>query len=86
MKRQVISIINIISYAFLIWASISVNASQVFMGSGGAPYIMPAPYAFSIWILIYLLLAIWLVSQFFVSDIAFTVYEKVSRFFSINMV
>ncbi|HAX72440.1 MAG TPA: hypothetical protein DCY20_02820 [Firmicutes bacterium] len=86
MKKIVLSLINIASFVFFIWANFSVNASQVFIGTTEPPLIMPASYAFFIWFIIYVLIALWLLFQFKVSDQGWRVYERVSRFFAINMV
>ncbi len=80
MKRFILSSLNVIIFAILIYVSATVNAREVFASSSPS-VIMPAGYAFSIWLVIYTGLFAFVISQFFVSDQAFKLYEKLSLFF-----
>ncbi len=81
MKRFILSLLNVLSFIFLIYTSVTIDASAVFT-IDTPPLVMPADYAFSIWLLIYLGLLIFVISQFFVSPTLFVLYEKIAYFFA----
>ena len=55
------TILNLVSYVFLIGSSFFVSGETAFSVEGVEPLISPAPYAFYIWPVIYLLVLIWII-------------------------
>ncbi|MBO9130346.1 tryptophan-rich sensory protein [Bacillus sp. 165] len=88
MKNYLIrSMLNIISFALVLITNFLLpagrNISQV---SNSIDYLFkPAGYAFMIWLVIYFLLAVWLMRQFFCSEIEKAIYKKIGYWFSVNM-
>ncbi len=85
-ERFELKIINLVSFIFLLVASFIFNRTNMFMTSTNTPLFMPAPYAFGIWGLIYLLLFIWVAGQFFARPSREVIYEKIGYWFAISMV
>lgn len=83
-RKKLFTILNIISYAFVIMVSFMVNGAEAFTIPGIKPLITPAPYAFYIWILIYVLLGIWVI-RYGLRIEDEELYCRVSRFFSWSM-
>lgn len=77
---------NVVSYVFLLICSFVINAATAFTVAGVEPLIMPAPYAFLIWGIIYLLIGIWIIKYGFKSTSADEAYMKVSRFLPLSLV
>ncbi|MRX53168.1 tryptophan-rich sensory protein [Bacillus idriensis] len=91
MKRfSVLALINVIGYILVIAVNYLANAQPINGQTTGEvsdsiPVLFtPAGYAFSIWGLIYLLLGIWVVRQFFVKDEERKIIEKIGYWFFIS--
>ena len=81
-NKNTINIFNLVGFIFLLYASflfrkngnmISPKDVQVFF--------MPAPYAFSIWIIIYISLFIWIIKGFLASPKDAIIYKDVGLWF-----
>lgn len=82
MKKRRVAILNTLAFAFLIFASsIFRNKGNMFDNETVKPLFMPAGYAFSIWGLIYFLLALWVLKSWFCSGEVCDMYERVMKFF-----
>ncbi|MTH54328.1 tryptophan-rich sensory protein [Bacillus mangrovi] len=85
-----IAIINVLAYIVMVGMNILANALPIngqTTGevSAGVPVLFePASYAFSIWSVIYLLLAIWVIRAFFVSAAEKQVYQDIGYTFAAN--
>lgn len=84
-SKTLYTVINVVSYVFLLTSSFLVDGSTAFSVEGVEPLISPAPYAFSIWGFIYLLFGIWILKFGFKSTKDDQAYLKVSRFFPIAL-
>ncbi|MGL4450287.1 MAG: hypothetical protein ACRCTZ_03720 [Sarcina sp.] len=80
MSKKFVSILNLIGFVFLIVASFifsrkgsNFNTEQI------DPIFMPSGYAFSIWILIYILLGIWVLKAFFCKGNICDMYNKATK-------
>ncbi len=79
--------LNLVSFVFLLVAS-AVFARQGSMFNDGSvmTLFMPAPYAFSIWFLIYILLGIWVLGGFTQAPKVEAMYQDVGYWFALTMV
>lgn len=76
-NKKVIASINLIGFIFLMCASFIFAKKQgMFDTDKIKPVFMPASYAFSIWILIYILMFLWIVKGFFPTYKQFDMYKK----------
>ncbi len=85
-KKYVCTLFNVIGYVFLIITSIFINGATVFSITGDKPLFKIAPYAFLIWIIIYLLFGVWLIRYGFKRTLFDEAYMKISRFLPISLV
>lgn len=86
-KKNIFSLINVISFLFLLVASfLFARSSNMFNTSEVMPLFMPAPYAFSIWLFIYVLLALWTIWGFFATGNTAKMYEKIGLWFAATMI
>ncbi|MEG1254619.1 hypothetical protein [Clostridium sp.] len=86
-NKQVLSIINLLGFIFLLMASfVFARTGNMFNTNEIMPIFMPAPYAFSIWILIYILLGIWVIKGFFANTDEEVMYEDVGYWFVVCMI
>ena len=77
MKKKLVSILNLLGFIFLLIASfIFSRKGNTFSTEDVSPIFMPSGYAFSIWILIYILLAIWVLKSFFCKDKICNMYNE----------
>ncbi|MHC1748655.1 MAG: hypothetical protein AB9856_09775 [Cellulosilyticaceae bacterium] len=74
--------INVVAFIFLLAASFVFSRGNMFQ-TGNSPLFLPAPYTFSIWLLIYVLLGIWVLLPFFRP--AQSDYEAVGYWFAITL-
>ena len=87
MKQKIrYTIINVISYLFLIVLSFTTNGAKAFTIPSAEPLITPAPYTFLIWLLIYGLWGIWIIWFGFRQTKADDAYQRVSRFLPISFI
>ena len=63
--EKILSAINLLSFGFLMYASYLFTTNQSAFNKDLNPVFNPAPYTFSIWMLIYLALLIWIIKGFF---------------------
>jgi tryptophan-rich sensory protein len=88
MKYLIISAINLLAFLFMISTNYffpeSRNVSKI--SDSINAFITPAGYAFSIWGLIFLLLALYAIRQFFAKGIDKEIYEKVGLWFALNVI
>lgn len=84
-SKMIYTIFNVISYVFLLVCSFMVNGATAFTVAGAEPLITPAPYAFFIWLVIYLLFGIWIIKFGFKQSEADEAYIKVSRFLPLSL-
>lgn len=91
MKRfSFLSIVNVIGFIIVIAVNYLANALPLNGKTAGEisdsiPILFqPAGYAFSIWSLIYLLLGVWVLRQFFVGEEERVIYEKIGFWFFIS--
>ena len=85
-NEKVISTINLIRFAFLMYASYLFRTNQSAFDKDLDPLFNPAPYSFAIWMVIYLALAIWIIKGFFAKDKIKEMYLKISLWFVICMI
>lgn len=83
-RKPLYTLLNVMSYVFLIIVSFVESGKAAFKIPGVEPLLTPAPYAFYIWILIYILLAVWIL-RYGVGAEDEQAYCKVSRFFSLSL-
>ncbi|AZB42492.1 tryptophan-rich sensory protein [Bacillus sp. FJAT-42376] len=87
---RMLAVLNAFTYIIMVGMNFLANAlplngQTTGEVSAGVPVIFePAPYAFAIWSVIYLLLAIWVVRAFFVSDQEKQVYRNIGYYFAVN--
>lgn len=76
-NKKVIASINLIGFIFLIWASYIFRQKQSMFDTDKIRIaFMPASYAFSIWILIYILIFLWIIKGFIPTYKEFDMYKK----------
>ena len=85
-NEKVISTINLIGFAFLMYASYLFRTNQSAFDKDLDPLFNPAPYSFAIWMVIYLALAIWIIKGFFAKDKIKQMYLKISLWFVACMI
>jgi hypothetical protein len=85
-NEKVISTINLIGFAFLMYASYLFRTNQSAFDKDLDPLFNPAPYSFAIWMVIYLALAIWIIKGFFAKDKIKEMYLKISLWFVACMI
>ena len=84
--EKILSAINLLSFGFLMYASYLFTTNQSAFNKDLNPVFNPAPYTFSIWMLIYLALLIWIIKGFFAKYKIKLMYLKVSLYFALCMV
>ena len=85
-NEKVISTINLIGFAFLMYASYLFRTNQSAFDKDLDPLFNPAPYSFAIWMVIYLALIIWIIKGFFAKDKIKEMYLKISLWFVVCMI
>ena len=85
-NEKVISTINLICFAFLMYASYLFRSNQSAFNKDLDPLFNPAPYSFGIWIVIYIALIIWIIKGFFAKDKIKEMYLKISLWFVACMI
>ena len=85
-NEKVISTINLIGFAFLMYASYLFRSNQSAFDKDLNPLFNPAPYSFAIWIVIYIALIIWIIKGFFAKDNIKEMYLKISLWFVACMI
>lgn len=83
---KVLSTINLVGFAFLMYASYLFRTNQTYFDKDLDPLFNPAPYTFGIWIIIYLALLIWIIKGFFAKDKIKEMYIKISLWFALCMI
>ena len=79
------TILNLVSYVFLVGSSFFVRGETAFSVEGVEPLISPAPYAFYIWPVIYLLVLIWIIRYGFKKGSFDQTYINVSYFLPLSL-
>lgn len=85
-NEKVISTINLLGFAFLMYASYLFRSNQSAFNKDLDPLFNPAPYSFGIWIVIYTALIIWIIKGFFAKDKIKEMYLKISLWFVACMI
>ena len=85
-NEKVISTINLLGFAFLMYASYLFRSNQSAFDKDLNPLFNPAPYSFGIWIVIYIALIIWIIKGFFAKDKIKEMYLKISLWFVACMI
>ena len=85
-NEKVISTINLIGFAFLMYASYLFRTNQSAFDKDLDPHFNPAPSSFAIWMVIYLALIIWIIKGFFAKDKIKEMYLKISLWFVACMI
>ena len=85
-NEKVISTINLIGFAFLMYASYLFRTNQSAFDKDLDPLFNPAPYSFAIWMVIYIALIIWIIKGFFAKDKIKEMYLKISLWFVACMI
>lgn len=79
--------VNLASFIFLLGVSLRfARMGNMFNTEQIMPYFMPAPYAFSIWLLIYALLGLWVGWSFFATAQVQSMYASVGYWFALCMI
>ncbi|MBS2968512.1 tryptophan-rich sensory protein [Metabacillus sp. KIGAM252] len=84
------AVINVLAYIVMVGINflanaVPINGQTTGEVSAGVPVLFePANYAFSIWGLIYLLLAVWVIRAFFVTAAEKLVYTAIGYLFAVN--
>ena len=76
-NEKVLSIINLLSFAFLMYASYLFRTNQSAFDKDLDPVFNPAPYTFSIWMVIFIALFLWIIKGFFAKHEIKHMYLKV---------
>ncbi|MGI8314768.1 hypothetical protein [Halobacillus mangrovi] len=85
MKLLGLKLVNLASYLYLLVASFFLAGNS--MGSSSDKVlVMPAPFAFSIWFVIYLLLLFFIFRSFFASEELNAVIRKIGLWFPLSMI
>ncbi|WP_345243187.1 tryptophan-rich sensory protein [Pontibacillus salipaludis] len=84
MNALVLKLFNLASFVYLIVTSVFI--ADFMGGAMEQVYVMPAPYAFSIWGLIYLLLLWFVVKSFFADEELDRVVKGIGLWFPISMI
>lgn len=85
-NEKVISTINLLGFAFLMYASYLFRKNQTAFNKDLDSLFNPAPYSFSIWMVIFLALIIWIIKGFFAKDKIKELYIKISLWFVACMI
>ena len=85
-NEKVISTINLLGFAFLMYASYLFRTNQSAFDKDLNPLFNPAPYSFAIWMVIYIALIIWIIKGFFAKDKIKEMYLKISLWFVACMI
>ena len=85
-NKKLLSTINLLAFAFLIYASYLFRTKQSSFDEKSVPIFNPAPYAFGIWGLIFLALIIWIINGYFAKYDVEAMYRKVFLWFVACMV
>ena len=85
-NKKLLSTMNLLAFAFLIYASYLFRTKQSSFAEKAVPIFNPAPYAFGIWGLIFLALIIWVINGYFVKYDIEAMYKKVFLWFVACMV
>ena len=85
-NEKLLSTINLVGFAFLMYASYLFRTNKSAFDKDLDPIFNPAPYAFSIWIPIYIALFIWIIKGFFAKDSIKEMYIKISLWFVVCMI
>ena len=83
---KILSTINLIGFAFLMYASYLFRTKQTAFNKDLDPLFNPAPYTFSIWMVIFIGLIIWIIKGFFAKDNIKELYLKISFWFVACMI
>ncbi|MFC7322615.1 hypothetical protein [Halobacillus campisalis] len=85
MKLLMLKLFNLASFIYMIVASVFIADFSSGMGSAEV-YVMPAPFAFSIWSLIYLLLFLLIMKSFFANEEEDLFVSRIGLWFPISMI
>ncbi|MCA0984173.1 hypothetical protein LCL89_08970 [Halobacillus yeomjeoni] len=85
MKLLGLKLFNLAAYLYLLIASFFLSG-DLMDASANSVLVMPAPFAFSIWFLIYLLLFIFIIRSFFGDEEFNDVIRKIGLWFPISMI
>lgn len=85
MKLLGLKVINLASYLYLLIASFFL-AGDFMRGAQEKVYVMPAPFAFSIWGLIYVLLLVFILKSFFANEEENLILKSLGLWFPISMI
>lgn len=86
-NRKSTNILNLLSFTFLIYASFIFRQRDNFLTAEKIDiFFRPAPFAFSIWFVIYISLIIWIVKGFLATPKESVLYKDVGLWFSITMI
>ena len=85
-NEKLLSTINLAGFAFLMYASYLFRTNKSAFNKDLDPLFNPAPYAFSIWIIIYIALFIWIIKGFFAKGTIKEMYIKISLWFVVCMI
>lgn len=83
---KILSTINLLGFAFLMYASYLFRTKQTPFNKDLDPLFNPAPYTFSIWIVIFIGLLIWIIKGFFAKENIKALYLKISFWFVACMI
>ncbi|MGL4742014.1 MAG: hypothetical protein ACRC41_14645 [Sarcina sp.] len=84
MNKKIIGIANTVGFVFVLIASV-IFSSESFGINQGKPILMPKGYAFSIWLLIYVLLGLFVLRSFFCKEDECKMYRSVVKLFVLCM-
>ena len=85
-NEKILSTINLLAFAFLMYASYLFTTNQTSFNKDLEPVFNPAPYTFSIWIIIYIALLIWIIKGFFAKHKIKDMYIKIYLYFALCMI
>lgn len=86
-EKRGIAVINTLGFLFLLASSfIFAMNGNMFNTQEIMPIFMPAPYAFSIWFLIYACLGVWVGKGFFASADQMEMYQDIGYWFFVCMI
>ncbi len=85
MRFLSLKLFNLASYVYLLVASLFL-AGDFYRQNADSVYVMPAPFAFSIWGLIYLLLFLFIMKSFFADETLNQIIKQIGLWFPISMI
>ena len=86
-NKKIINIFNLLGFIFLLYASYLFRQKGYSLTSDKVDiFFMPAPYAFSIWTIIYICLLIWIIKGFVSSPKESVLYKDVGLWFFISII